>query len=82
MAASLAFFIGIIIAFVIGLFASRKTSQEASKVITLTQKINAEKKSGIITQADADQKVKEYQNALSKYDPDFANDDRDGKPSA
>ena len=83
MAASLAFFIGILIAFVVGLLSSRKTSQEASKVTSLTNKINGEKKSAIITEADADQKMKEYQDALNKYDPNFYNDDGSGgKPSA
>lgn len=74
---------GLIVAFLVGLFTSRKTSETQAEVLDLTNKIADNKKKSVITQADADQKVKDYQDALKKYDPQFHNDDDpSGKPSA
>ena len=82
MTQSLIFFLGIVLAFVIGLFSSRKTSKEAAQVLDLTSKINENKTKAAAVQAAADAKVKEYQDALKAYDPNFGNDDDGGKPSA
>lgn len=77
------FFIGIIIAFIVGLFFSRKTNQEAASVLDLTDKIKQKQAADAKAQAAADQAVKEYQDALKKYDPEFGNDDDDGgKPAS
>jgi hypothetical protein len=74
--------LGIIIAFVVGLFSSRKTAREDAKIIDLTGKIKDNQAKSAQAQALADKAVKEYQDALKQYDPDFHNDDGDGKPSA
>jgi hypothetical protein len=74
---------GIVIAFLVGLFSSRKTAREDAKIIDLTGKINDNKQKSVQAQADADKAVKEYQNALKQYDPNFhSDDDGGGKPSA
>ena len=82
MMASLLLFIGLVIAFFGGLLFSKKTSGEASKVLDLTAKIQDNQKKSIITQADADKKVQEYQDALKKLDPNFHNDDDGGNKPA
>jgi hypothetical protein len=74
--------IGIILAFLIGLFSSRKTAREDAKILDLTSKIKDNQTKSAQAQAEANQAVKEYQDALKQYDPDFHNDDGDGKPSA
>ena len=75
--------LGIVIAFIIGLFSSRKTAREDAKILDLTGKINDNKQKSAQAQADADKAVKEYQDALKQYDPNFhSDDDGDGKPSA
>ena len=76
--------IGIIVAFIVGLFTSKKTSEADAKVLDLTGKIDQNKKRLQQAQDLADKASKEYQDALSKYDPNFydPNDDGDGKPSA
>lgn len=75
--------LGLMIAFVVGLFSSRKTSQQDAKVLDLTSKINDNKQKAAQAQELADKAVKEYQDALKKYDPDFhSDDDGSGKPSA
>lgn len=75
--------IGIFIAFLIGLFSSRKTSREDAKVIDLTGKIRDNQKLSAQAQKTADDAVKEYQDELKKYDPNFhSDDDGSGKPSA
>lgn len=75
--------LGIVVAFLIGLFSSRKTAREDAKIIDLTGRIKDNMQKSVETQAAADKAVKEYQDALKKYDPDFhSDDDGDGKPSA
>ncbi len=74
---------GIFIAFLVGLFSSRKTAREDAKIIDLTGKIKDNKQKSVQAQADADKAVKEYQDALKQYDPNFhSDDDGGGKPSA
>lgn len=76
--------IGILLAFIIGFFSSRKTSTEDAKILDLTGKIKDNKQKSALAQQAADKAVKEYQDALKKYDPTFHSDDDDddGKPSA
>lgn len=73
---------GLVTAFLVGLFTSKKQNQEDAKVIDLTSKIKQNKEIAAKQQEDADQKTKEYLDALKKYDPNFHDDDGDGKPSA
>lgn len=68
--------------FLLGVFFSRKTQKDDGKVLDLTQKINENKQKAAVAQSDADKKVKEYQDALKAYDPDFHSDDGDGTPSS
>lgn len=75
--------LGLLVAFLIGLFSSKKQQRTEAKIIDLTTKIKQNQTAASQAQADADQKAKEYQDALKQYDPDFHNDDGgDGKPSA
>jgi hypothetical protein len=74
--------IGLAVAFLVGLFSSRKTAKEDAKILDLTGKINDNKQKSAQAQADADKAVKEYQDALKQYDPNFHSDDDGGKPSA
>lgn len=74
--------LGIFIAFLVGLFSSRKTAREDAKIIDLTGKIKDNQQKAAQAQKTADDAVKEYQDELKKYDPDFHSDDGDGKPSA
>lgn len=69
---------GLIIAFVVGLFISKKGAQQDAKVIDLTAKIKENQDAATKQQVDADQKVKDYEDARAKLDTD----DGDGKPSA
>lgn len=74
---------GFFIAFLIGLFSSRKTANEDAKILDLTGKIKDNKQKSAQAQADADKAVKEYQDALKQYDSTFhSDDDNGGKPSA
>lgn len=73
---------GLLIAFLVGLFTSKKEARTDAKIIDLTGKIKTNQDAAAKAQADADAKVKEYQDALKTYDPDFHNNDDDGKPSA
>lgn len=84
MVQSLILIVGLVIAFLVGLFSSRKTAKEDAQVIDLTGKIKANQAAAVKAQTDADAAVKEYQDALKAYDPDFHNDDdpTGGKPSA
>lgn len=75
-------FIGLLIAFLVGFFINRKNSQTDAQIIDLTSKIKDNKAKAASKQADADQKTKEYLDALKKYDPNFHDDDNGGKPSA
>jgi hypothetical protein len=75
--------IGLAIAFLVGLFSSRAGKRDEMKVIDLTGKIKLNQDAADKQQADADAKVKEYQDALKEYDPNFHNDDDGGgKPSS
>lgn len=75
--------VGILVAFLVGLFSSKTQSREDAKIIDLTTKIKGNEKTAATDQADADTKVKEYTDALKQYDPDFhSDDDNGGKPSA
>lgn len=75
--------IAIVVAFLVGVFSSRKTAQEDAKIIDLTGKIKDNQIKSAQTQALADKAVKEYDDELKKYDPNFHSDDDDGgKPSA
>ena len=59
-----------------------KTSKADAQIIDLTAKINKNKALIIPQQKSADDAVKEYQNALSKLDPNFHNDDGDDSGGA
>lgn len=76
--------LGIVIAFLVGLFSSRKTATEDAKILDLTGKIKDNKQKSAQAQELADKAVKEYQDALKAYDPSFSNDDDDpsGNPPA
>jgi hypothetical protein len=70
-----------LILFIIGWLNARKANEEA-KVIDLIAKIGANKDKLADAQKDADAKVAEYQKSLKELDPDFYNDDGDGKPAS
>jgi len=75
----------LIVAFIAGIFYNRRGNQQSAQVIDLSSKIKETEDQAATEQTTADQKVKEYQDALKQYDPDFYNDDGDsggGKPSA
>lgn len=85
MTQSLLLFGAIVLAFLIGIFSSKKTAREDAKVIDLTARIkdNIAKAQG--AQKTADEQVRDYEDALKKYDSNFytdGDDDGDGKPSA
>jgi len=73
---SLILVVGIIIAFLVGLFTSRKTSSTDAKILDLTGKIKDNQARSAQAQALADKAVKEYEDAKKKYD------DNPDKPSA
>jgi hypothetical protein len=79
---TLLLFAGIIVAYLIGLFSAGKQKRTEAQVIDLNAKIKEKQDADAKAQATADQAVKEYQDALKSYDPNFHNDDGDGKPSA
>lgn len=74
-------FIVLIVALISLLF-SRQSAKEDAKVLDLTNKIDQNKKAAAVKQTDADKKTQEYLDALKKYDPNFHDDNGDGKPSA
>ena len=74
--------IGIIFAFLVGLFTSKNTSRDQTKVIDLQAKIKENQDKLIPQEKSADEKTKEYLDALKKYDPDFHSDDDSGGHSA
>jgi hypothetical protein len=77
------FFFSLFIAFIIGIFFSKKANKEEATVLDLTNKIKQKQQADAKAKAAADQAVQEYQDALKKYDPAFHNDDDNGgKPSA
>lgn len=61
---ALAGLIGVILAFLIGMFFSKKKSQTDAQVLDLTNKIAQKQKDVQDKQAIADQKVKEYEDSL------------------
>ena len=73
---------GLFLAFIVGLFTSKKETRTDAKILDLTTKIKGNQDAAAKAQADADQKIKEYNEALQKLDPDFHNNDDDGKPSS
>lgn len=80
---TLLFVLGIFIAFLVGIFSSRKTASQDAKILDLTGKIKDNQQKSAQAQKTADDAVKEYQDALKTYDPNFhSDDDGDGKPSA
>lgn len=75
--------LGLFIAFLVGIFSSRKTSTRDATILDLTGKIKDNQQKSVQAQKTADDAVKEYQDALKVYDPNFhSDDDGDGKPSA
>lgn len=83
MGPTLGLIIGLILAFIGGLFYSKKTGQRSAEILDLTNKINANKDKLATQQKDADAKTKAYLDALKAYDPNFhSDDDSDGTPSA
>lgn len=71
--------IGFIIAFIIGFFFNKKAERQDAKVLDLMAKIKENQDIADKKKAYADQKVKEYEEALKKYDPGFhSDDDTDG----
>lgn len=65
------------------IFYSKKAGQENADIVKLKSKIEDEKAQQTETQKTADEKTKEYQDALKIYDPNFHSDDTgDGKPGA
>jgi hypothetical protein len=70
--------LGIFVAFLVGLFSSRKTAREDAKILDLTGKIKDNKQKSTQAQELADKSVKEYQDALKQYDPKFGSDDEGG----
>lgn len=74
--------LALVIAFLIGLFFSKRGSQTDAKILDLTAKIQENKDKAATQQVDADKKVSEYEDALKKYDPNFDDDNGSGKPSA
>jgi len=73
---------GIVIAYLVGLFFSKKSAQNDAKVIDLEAKIKQNTDKLITQEKSADEKTKEYLDALKKYDPDFHSDDDTGGHSA
>lgn len=75
--------IGALVLLLIGFFSSRKTAKEDAQVIDLTVKIGENKDKAAAAQKDADEKIKEYNEALKQLDPNFHNDDGDpSKPAS
>ena len=67
--------IGIIVAYIIGLFFSKRNSAQDAKVLDLEVKIKQNTDKLKEQEKSADEKTKEYLDALKKYDPDFHSDD-------
>lgn len=78
--------IGLIVAgilIIIGFFSSKKAQQQDAEILDLTVKIKENKNKASNAQKDADDKTKNYLDALKVYDPNFhSDDDGGGKPSA
>ncbi len=67
--------IGLVVAYLVGLFFSKKSERQSAEVRELESKIkdNMDKLKG--QEKSADELTKEYLDALNKYDPDFGSDD-------
>lgn len=61
--------VGLIVAFLIGIFFSKKTSQTDAQVIDLTNKVAQKQKEVDDKQAAADKAIKDYENSLKDYKP-------------
>jgi hypothetical protein len=70
----------IAIAFVIGLFYSKRSSKQNAQVLDLTAKIKAKQDEAAAQQKDADKKVSDYEDALKKYNS--SSGDGSGQPPA
>ncbi len=67
--------IGLIAGFLISLFRSRSTSAKADATeLNLASVTKMEKLKLVLTEKEANDKVKTYQDALKKYDPNFNGD--------
>lgn len=67
--------VGIIIAFIAGLFITRRANNRDAEILDLTNKLKAKKEDAAKQQEDANKKLKEYTDALKEYDPNFDDDD-------
>lgn len=71
--------IGIIAAYLVGLFFSKRNAAQDTKVLDLEAKIKSNTDKLKDQEKSADEKTKEYLDALNKYDPNFhSDDDTDG----
>lgn len=67
--------IGIIAAYLVGLFFSKRNAAQDAKVIDLEAKIKSNMDKLPEQEKSADEKTKEYIDALKAYDPTFNDDD-------
>lgn len=74
--------VALIVAFIGGLFYSKRVASQDAKVLDLTAKIEENKDTAKKERDNADKKTQEYLDAIKKYDPNFHSDDGDGQPSA
>jgi hypothetical protein len=74
--------LGIIAAFLFGLFSSKRISKDQAKVIDLQSKIEENQDKLVVQEKSADEKLKEYNEALKAYDPTFHDDDDSSGHSA
>lgn len=83
MIGSIAGALAAVLLFLVGFFLAKKPAQENAKVVDLTAKIKDNQAKAADAQKDADEKTKKYMDELSKFDPNFHNDDDDGgKPAS
>jgi cell division protein FtsX len=74
--------VGILLGFLVALLKSVSTSKKSdATILDLTNKIQDKKNVEAIKAANSDAALKEYQNALKAYDPNFHSDDGSNKPS-
>lgn len=74
--------IGIVAAYLVGLFFSKRNSAQDAKVIDLEAKIKQNTDKLKDEEKSADEKTKEYLDALKAYDPNFNDDDDSSGHSA
>lgn len=72
--------IAIIIAFIAGFFLSKRAARQDAEVIDIKAKIKEKQDEAKTKQDIADQKVKEYEEALKKFNSDN-NDGGDNTPA-